>query len=308
MVQKFKTSVKRCSIRFGTAVPKGTSRPNQNWTDPVLKANEAEAKSYEKTQNLLWTHQWDFVVTLGDQKLRLITWPDNIAKDIPTTYRGEIEYNQRTLYRDAYDDEILKTWELIKPWDSEVEGEKLVDCPLDVIHTDNWREALDAPFSDPMWDSQEDIWLYRILFYSVAALNESEGATNRNDAPLKRILRMDLRGGDKKRIAAAAAGAAAKPAAGCRQRRTPAAAGPAATIPVGTPPSTATFNAGDEFGPEVEQAAAAAAAEGGRATGPAATPTPAAAARQGRRSGLHQKTALSRYRKRIQDSRFLHGS
>lgn len=158
--------------------------PNKNWTSQVDLLNKAEEAKVIETGNFLW-----------QQQLPLMTWPESIRPGVEFVgYRGEVNSDTRGQYRHAYEQELLDLYNIVSPFNP-ADGSGLVQFDFSNLHSENWGSSDIYPSSKQMWDSQEDIWMYRTLLTAVANLNSQADAKTILDSKIKEITFLELRGG-----------------------------------------------------------------------------------------------------------------
>lgn len=174
--------------------------PNKNWTDKVVALNNEEEQKVTQTGDYLWNNQ-----------TALMTWPEAVRPRIEEAvkvggFRTEIDAKTRGDYRYVYDQELTDLINIVSPYNP-VDGSGLVEASLEqLIPNLGWGTSPIAPSNKEMWDTQEDIWLYRALFTAIANINTQFQSTSIVDSKIKEITLIELRGGTP--------GGGAKPAAG----------------------------------------------------------------------------------------------
>lgn len=200
MAQTFQTRKKAIDDAFSGIPQPG---PNNNWTMRVEALNKEEEQKVKQTGDFLW-----------GQQLELMTWPKDVVDGVEKAgYRGEIAAKTRSDYRSAYEVEIVELHKIPSPLDP-LTGEGLVDFPIEIIPYLGWGASNIPPSSVEMWDTQEDIWLYRSLLQAVATINKQYGSLSIVDSVIKQIKYLELRGGTPGGAKAAAEAAGALAGAG----------------------------------------------------------------------------------------------
>lgn len=276
--------------------------PNDNWTNRVKKFNEDEKRKVKETGELLWTNQ-----------LQYMHWPEAVRPGVEEAvqkngYRGEIDPKTRGDYRYVYDQEIKDALAIVSPYNPE-DGSGLVDALIELIPNAGWGTSQIPPSSTEMWDSQEDLWLYRALFQAVANINNNDQteSTSIVEAKIKQISILELRGGTVGG-AKPAGGATAGPAAMPGGAAVPGAGQAGPSMPPGGPMGqmgpmgangmggtgadafAASFDPAEQFGPDTDAAGGAVPGAGGPA--PASAPpgggaaVPAAPPQAGPKMGM----------------------
>ncbi|MCA9048462.1 MAG: hypothetical protein KDA89_07020 [Planctomycetaceae bacterium] len=160
------------------------STPNARWTEAATAINEAHKKDFLKSSEGLWREQ-----------LNARTFPASIRHEMESlTFGSTIEKKSlRERYAQLYRSYFLEQLKVIKPF---IDGEGLVDVSQAQITQENeqrWKNK--RPTSPEIWNAQEDIWLLGSVFHAIAAVNE--GAERIDKAPLRSLLQLQLRGGDR---------------------------------------------------------------------------------------------------------------
>ena len=158
--------------------------PNSNWTDGATKINETHQKAFDESALGLWKEQLD-----------ARTYPAAIRDEMSKLkYGSTIEQKRlRDQFAQVYRKYFMDQLRIIKPF---IDGEGLVDVSDAQITQENeTRWATKRPTSQEIWNAQEDIWLLGSVFHSIAAVNE--GAERIDKAPLRSLLKLQLRGGDR---------------------------------------------------------------------------------------------------------------
>ena len=165
---------------------KKRSIANPSWTEEAKKFNDQDRQEYEHSASKLWEEQ---------KKAR--TFPSSIAAQLSKyPYGSEITYDPlRGAYGRRYLNYFLEQLEVVRPFRTE-EARGLVQVTVGNITRENeQRWITKRPTSAEIWKAQEDIWLLRSLFDSIAEVNS--GANVITDAPLRALLTLQLRGGDR---------------------------------------------------------------------------------------------------------------
>ncbi len=232
-------------------VPKGTI-PNELWAKKLNDLNTSQEKAIATTQAVLWQKQL----------AKMMVWPDGV--EVQNGYWGKLSNESREQFRISYAKEVQHVWKTLRPLDPEENDDTgIVNYPFvnmySVLKRQPWRGI--GVDSDALWEVREDLWLLERLFQSITAVNGGSDS-NRNDAYIHQIDRLELRGGG---AAPAKAAAAKKPAA----TNAPAVAPMIVPEVVGggtggpLPVISAEFDPVEEFGDDGSSATG-----GGGATGP----------------------------------------
>lgn len=257
---------------------KGIPAPgaNKKWTERVDALNKEEEVKVKQTGDFLWNQQQE-----------LMTWPEVVKAGVEKGgFRGEIDAKTRSEYRTAYEVELVELHQVVKPFDP-LTGAGLVEFPIELIPTQSWGSSAIPPSSQQMWDSQEDIWMFRTLLLGVANINEGFKSETVLDSKIKQINLIELRGGipgGAKAVAEAAGsaggpGGAGEGGAGPESRPGmaggPGLGGLGGGVSGGADTLTHTFDPAEQFGSDagaVEGAEAGAGPAGAGGAGPAGGP------------------------------------
>lgn len=179
-----------------SGIPSGSGSPNQSWVDAVAARNQVREQKNRIEQARLWNMQ----------KQRFV-WPVDIREDMQDCpFHGRIEGSSfgraarvPDLYRDDYDLEIQKLWQIpdplrLTPDQMGIVGK--VEFPITAIPRIPRRQWDQVPPSwEEIWDAQEDIWLMTDLLLAIDQLNQ--GANSIGDANIRRIEEIRLFGGSR---------------------------------------------------------------------------------------------------------------
>lgn len=168
---------------------------NASWVTAVAEMNTIDESAYKNAAEDLRKRQ-----TAARQ------WPASIREEMTAIPHLQQIDDQLTREKWAagYRDEVEALLEIVKPF-RDGEGLVLVDSSRITRRDYNsWRTR--APQSSEIWNAQEDIWLLRALLTSIASVNTD--AERINEASVREIIRLHLRGGDReaKPTSAGAAG------------------------------------------------------------------------------------------------------
>jgi hypothetical protein len=180
--------------------------PNEKWT--------AQIKRYIAVQEVAvqQAHQ-----ELFERQRVLLTWPDGLSWT-SGTIPAESQITQKDIdyYRNLHDSLVELVHQIPKPIDPDT-GEGLVDFPIERLPHSDFSKF--PPRREEIIQTREDMWLYSDLLRAIARVNEQADAKLPIEAPIRQILKIELRGGKARGPAAlggaeAAGGASAGPAAG----------------------------------------------------------------------------------------------
>lgn len=171
----------------------GGDAPNVTWIEAARKVNEKDAKAYEGSANTLWQRQKDARI-----------WHKDLQEEIKNVpFQGTItRASTRDKWGKLYGKQFDELLAIVNPFVMK-DGTGLVVVDQRRVTSkpyDTWRYK--RPVSDEVWKNQEDIWLLKSLLTSIARVNE--GAVRITDAPLREIVALRLRGGDREYVPSAA--------------------------------------------------------------------------------------------------------
>ncbi len=166
--------------------------PNSNWTESAASENESHEQALSRAAE-----------RLREDQLSARVYPESISEDINRIkFGGRIEDQAlRARFAELYPLYFWKQLQVIKPF---IRGEGLVDISNAKITQENvarWQDP--PPTSTDIWNAQEDIWLLRSIYDSIAMVNR--GAERIDKAPLRSLMLLQLRGGDPEAEAGASA-------------------------------------------------------------------------------------------------------
>lgn len=157
--------------------------PNARWTEAANKKNEAHEKALDRAAGKLWEDQ-----------LSARVYPRTIRDDLNRIEFGRsIEDDAlRGRFAQLYDQYWRSQLDVIRPFEN---GEGLVDCSSAQITKENSEKwARKIPTTPEIWNALEDIWLLHSVCESIAMVNKD--ATRIDKAPLRVLMKLQLRGGD----------------------------------------------------------------------------------------------------------------
>lgn len=184
-----KTAVTGSFTSAETLKAASPKNPNDDWTDGLKNINDMQADRYRKAVAHLWELQ---------QELKV--WPAVVRRDISEVEPGGLIFSKTCfLYKGAFQEEVRKVYDILKPIDPETK-QGVVSIDLNTIESAlnlSIPEGGQSPDSDSIWTAQEDIWLMTAIMEALARVNENANATSVVDAPLKALEDVELRGGGK---------------------------------------------------------------------------------------------------------------
>ncbi len=164
----------------------GANAANTEWVSHARALVEAEQKQMDAAQDALMTSQ---------EKKR--DWPSGVASYmVNVPQRGNIHRNALEAYRSGYGRYLQSVESVLRPYNLTTgEGVILYDrgSVTHLLPDTQWKSL--PPKSAEMWDAQEDLWLTRSVFESIASVNRV--ADKLGDAPVREILQFTLRGGQR---------------------------------------------------------------------------------------------------------------
>lgn len=168
---------------FSDAGKNVSNVPNDRWTQQATKQNEDHISAYDRAGE-----------RLREDQLEARVYPQSISDELNRLRFGAMIDDQalRGRFGDLYRSYFYEQLQVIKPFEK---GQGLVDVSEAMItQEDETQWARNVPTSTEIWNAQEDIWLLRSIYDSIAMVNE--GADRIDKAPLRALLLLQLRGGD----------------------------------------------------------------------------------------------------------------
>ncbi|MCH2200678.1 MAG: hypothetical protein MK102_01800 [Fuerstiella sp.] len=176
-----------------------------------LQQNETNSKSGKDTPNSIFTagarainegHQRDFQNAerhLHSRQILYRTYPEKLADELPAFGSNIPETALRNEYRKVYEEHFAEQLQVLNPFIVQ-DNKGLIAVEVDEItHEDPERWRYVPPTATQIWNAQEDLWLLRSLFESIAAVNRKAGANRLGKAPVRHLMSLELRGGDRKK-------------------------------------------------------------------------------------------------------------
>ena len=177
-------------------ISSGQGIPNDDWINGVNRQIDIRKEQNRLALDRLWQAQ-----------VGMMHWPPNVKQYMEMCpYRGKLE-DQRIndilpdLYRNDYQDEVIRVWMLTEPvFDGKMIPKKGVPrkvvFPYDKMpRVPDGKWQLLPPTWPEIWNSQEDLWLLSELFKAVQRVNAP--TTGIVDSYVKAIVRVDLFGGKR---------------------------------------------------------------------------------------------------------------
>jgi hypothetical protein len=221
----------------------GDGKPNGKYAEGLKAVNEKHKKLVDKALGGLWKEQ-----------SAQMFWPPIIAGKVPAQYRGEIGMQPRFAYVRDYPNQFRKLFESLEPMVPPAIEKTISWTPKVFVEDKALTRARFIPNRPPsneeVWDAQEDLWLMTMLADAVREANrDADGPAT---ATIKGIEALKLLGGSGT-AAPKAAGGTAGGATGADPMYAAAAGG---TQGAAAPTATVKINPSEEFGPDVDGAAA----------------------------------------------------
>ncbi len=185
-----------------SGIPGGTNDANEKYEQGLKKINEAYTKNVDQSIVGIWNKQQE-----------RMTWPNVVRNHLPKKFLGDFDYRGVVAYQAAYP-QLMKDLQARvepvmpmegsrglgggpmigggaqpKPADVPWQQKVILAASIPQAHFGRMR-----PTSEQIWNAQIDIWLLRLLFDSVARLNEDKDSAT--EAILRRIDTLQLVGGD----------------------------------------------------------------------------------------------------------------
>ena len=139
----------------------GGNRENDDWIEAVRKINATDKENYDLA-----------AIDLYDRQIQVRTYPESIADDLKQFSFGSKITNPALRYRygQLYEDHFLDQVREIDPFIVE-EARGLIQVNLAGITKQDATQWLRRrPTSSEIWKAQEDLWLLRSMFRSIATV------------------------------------------------------------------------------------------------------------------------------------------
>ena len=179
-------SARRSAVEtaFGDAKKSVAAVPNSRWTEGAREINALHQDDYRRSARGLYARQ-----------LNARTFPKQIEDQL-----NSFEFNRpinnkalREQYAKLYPTYFQRQLAVIRPFKL---GEGVVDVTgASITQEDYYRWETQRPTSTEIWKAQEDIWLLRSIFDTIAAIND--GFDRIDQAPLRSLMTLKLRGGSR---------------------------------------------------------------------------------------------------------------
>lgn len=175
-----KTAVEKAFTDAGKNV---SAIPNARWTENADKLNVDHEGALKRAAE-----------RLREDQLEARVYPKSIRDEL-----NRLRFNSkiddpalRERFGDLYRSYFWEQLQVIRPF---IKGRGLVDISEAQITQENETKwATKPPTSQEIWNAQEDIWLLRSIYDSIAMVNK--GVDRMDKAPLRSLLLLQLRGGD----------------------------------------------------------------------------------------------------------------
>jgi hypothetical protein len=162
-------------------IPPG-DQANPTWTEGAQKLNE----TYKSAVDVELVRVWE------EQQARM-KWPRSMQRYVPAVYRDPFPDEAGFIYRDEYADLIAELHRSVEPITPDsgggFSGKVWLDQKLIPRHA--FGELSVA--SDRMWDAQEDLWYLQLILDAIRNVNRP--AENAAKAPIRKVYKIELRGG-----------------------------------------------------------------------------------------------------------------
>jgi hypothetical protein len=188
--QKFEEKKSTVDSAFNS-LPDSSTTPNDDWIEGLEQTNTKEQAVLNRSAKELWERQQP-----------LMDWPRDLSEDMqPYPYLSrDIPVRLGRIYRTSYGRELERLWRSLDPFNVR-NGKGTILAPRSVIPNVVTFNA--APSAGVMWTSMEDIWLLRGLIGAIRDVND--GAENLAKAHIRKLLKIELRGGTGTELKSAAA-------------------------------------------------------------------------------------------------------
>lgn len=191
------------------------NNPNDKWKLALSGVNAQQDAKIKDAWRLLWQRQ-----------VENMTWrPELFPEQAGINPKDPLKATTKDLldYRNTYEEERLKVFQLINPVEKTEDDEGnikstgIVVCSPRLVPDESlpWKDL--GATAEQIAESQEDLWLYASLLESIERVNRASGAMLTKDAPVRQIITLELRGGDRTKATSGnstSVGGAARPAGG----------------------------------------------------------------------------------------------
>jgi len=175
----------------------GKEAPNDAWAANAAKMNDAYRAEFSAAE-----------LQLHRSQKSTRRFPDGPAGAELARIEFLTRIDDRPLrarYKEIYLDHFLEQIRVLNPFIVEDNQGLIVVEPSGIQQADTGAWVGREPTSSEIWTAQEDLWLLRSLFESIANVNE--GSTRLGTSPVREMKMLRLRGGSRKGGGAAAAAA-----------------------------------------------------------------------------------------------------
>ncbi|MBI5757370.1 MAG: hypothetical protein HZA46_02485 [Planctomycetales bacterium] len=165
-----------------TGLTASGENPNDKWTSQIKRQMGVQETAVQQAHQFLFEAQKS-----------LLTWPVGLSWQsgtIPT--ESQITQKDIDYYRNLYDNLILEVHQIPSPIDPTT-GTGLVNFPFDRLPHEDYTSF--PPSRLQIIETREDMWLFSTLLTAIARVNEREEAKTQLEAPVRQILKIELRGG-----------------------------------------------------------------------------------------------------------------
>ncbi len=166
---------------------------NETWQAALGKINEQQTVLVDEARYKLW-----------QEETAVMEWPESMIRYLrkAKAYRGDMnDPVALTVYRNDYPGAFEGVWRTVRPI-RPYDQTGIVDFPKARMQPQRrWGSLM--PTYQEIWEAQEDLWLFKALLKSVLAVNGGEEGT-KLDASIHAIQKLELMGGDRSTIDAAA--------------------------------------------------------------------------------------------------------
>ncbi|HEX6986892.1 MAG TPA: hypothetical protein VF170_16060 [Planctomycetaceae bacterium] len=182
----------------------GATTPNDRWIEKAAVIKQEQAAKVQTTAEFLWSEQKGHMV-----------WPVEMQQYVEgKTFDSDLHIEAQEAYRHLFAREIERLRRIVDPYEYDERAMKyrgavvLEQGTLPLTDPAVWTAG--PPSDREIWYLQEEVWLLESLLRSVRNVNDRAGAdSNIIKAPIKQIVSIELRGGDRSALGGAATDEAA---------------------------------------------------------------------------------------------------
>ncbi len=165
----------------------GEDAPNSVYTSEAKLINDKHQSEFERAE-----------LELHGRQIKYRTYPESIAAELPRSFGAPIgETALRRQYGKLYNLHFTQQLRVLDPFIVQDNKGMIAVSVEGITKEDVGKWHYNPPTASEIWNAQEDLWLLRSLFESIAKVNRESGAGRLAEAPVRQLLTLYLRGGDR---------------------------------------------------------------------------------------------------------------